>query len=80
MFDGTNSQFKMTARRQRQLLFKAGNNYIQVYNAMRGYKLGNQKITGIPFTPPPSGQVPKPASALGPYSPIMSDITFPSKL
>lgn len=39
MFAGPNTQFKSTARRQRQALFKAGNNYIQVYNQMRAYKL-----------------------------------------
>jgi hypothetical protein len=38
-FAGPNTQFKMTARKQRQTLFKAGNNYMQVYNAVRSYKL-----------------------------------------
>lgn len=33
------TQFKITARRKRQALFKAGNNYIQVYNLVRSYKL-----------------------------------------
>lgn len=79
-FAGPNTQFKPTARKRRQELFKAGNNYMQVYKAMLGYKLGNEQTTGIPFTSPPSGQVPKPASALGPFSTTMSDITFPSKL
>lgn len=35
--DGT--QFKMTARRKRFQLFNSGDNYIQVYNAVRAYKL-----------------------------------------
>lgn len=39
MFTGPNTQFKITARRKRQQLFKAGNNYIQVYNAVRAWKL-----------------------------------------
>lgn len=74
MFAGPNTQFKMTLRRKRQQLFHAGNNYIQVYKATLGYKLGNEQTTGIPFTPPPSGQVPLPASALGPFQPTLADI------
>jgi hypothetical protein len=31
--------FKQTLRSQRQALFKAGNNYIQVYNATLAFKL-----------------------------------------
>lgn len=33
------TQFKMTARRQRQVQFKAGHNYMYVYNHTRAYKL-----------------------------------------
>lgn len=36
---GPNTVFKPTTRKQRQALIKAGNNYIQVYNLMRAYKL-----------------------------------------
>lgn len=39
MFAGPNSHFKIPLRRRRQQLFKAGNNYIQVYNATLAYKL-----------------------------------------
>ncbi len=79
-FAGPNTQFKMTLRRQRQVLFKAGHDYIYVYNHTLGYKLGNEQTTGMPFTPPPNGQVPQPASALGPFTPSLSDITNIPKL
>lgn len=39
MFAGPNTQFKISARRKRQQLFAAGQNYIQVYNAVRAWKL-----------------------------------------
>lgn len=36
---GPNTQFKITLRRKRQQLFKAGNNYMQVYKATLAFKL-----------------------------------------
>lgn len=39
MFAGPNSHFKISTRRKRQQLFAAGQNYIQVYNATRAWKL-----------------------------------------
>jgi len=69
MFAGPNTVFKMTTRKKRQQLFKAGNNHMQVYKLMIAYKLGNSQTFVSAPTPPPDGQVKLPASCLGPYQP-----------
>lgn len=75
---GPNTHFKMTLRRRRQVLFKAGQNYIQVYQQTLGYKLGNEQKNIA--SAPPDGAITPPLSALGPYQSTLSDITNIPKL